>query len=88
MGLYKEEVEAAIAYDKEAVRRRGIHAITNFDLAEYIDLLGAFCYAQCVLLQQAVLIITLPLVQIVLRTVCMIHCQVCDHINRACASFA
>ncbi|KAL3140248.1 hypothetical protein ABBQ38_004520 [Trebouxia sp. C0009 RCD-2024] len=41
LGLYKEEVEAAIAYDKEAVRRRGIHAITNFDLSEYIDLLDA-----------------------------------------------
>lgn len=40
LGLYKDEIEAAIAYDKEAVRRRGIHAVTNFDLAEYIDLLG------------------------------------------------
>ena len=53
LGLYKEEVEAAIAYDKEAVRRRGIHAITNFDLSEYIDLLGmqrfscVFLTAQC-----------------------------------------
>lgn len=47
LGLYKEEVEAAIAYDKEAVRRRGIHAITNFDLSEYIDLLGTFCCTQC-----------------------------------------
>ncbi len=36
-------MEAATAYDREAVRRRGIHAVTNFDLAEYIDLLGEFC---------------------------------------------
>lgn len=40
LGLYKDEIEAAIAYDKEAVRGRGIYAVTNFDLAEYIDLLG------------------------------------------------
>jgi len=41
--LYKEEIVAATAYDREAVRRRGIHAVTNFDLAEYIDLLGELC---------------------------------------------
>lgn len=40
LGLYKEEIDAATAYDREAVRRRGIHAVTNFDLSEYIDLLG------------------------------------------------
>ena len=40
LGLFKEEIEAATAYDREAVKRRGIHAITNFDLAEYVDLLG------------------------------------------------
>lgn len=60
LGLYKEEVEAAIAYDKEAVRRRGIHAITNFDLCEYIDLLGEFCYTRCVLLPQTLFRLTLP----------------------------
>ena len=40
LGLYKEEVEAAIAYDREAVKCQGILAVTNFDLAEYVDLLG------------------------------------------------
>lgn len=40
LGLYKDEVEAAKAYDREAVLRRGIHAVTNFDLSEYMDLLG------------------------------------------------
>lgn len=40
LGLYKDEVEAAKAYDREAVMRRGIHAVTNFDLSEYMDLLG------------------------------------------------
>ena len=40
LGLYKDEVEAAKAYDREAVLRRGIHAVTNFDLSEYMELLG------------------------------------------------
>ena len=34
-------MEAAKAYDREAVLRRGIHAVTNFDLAEYMELLGS-----------------------------------------------
>ncbi|KAL0023708.1 hypothetical protein WJX79_005686 [Trebouxia sp. C0005] len=46
LGLYKEEIEAATAYDREAVRRRGIHAVTNFDLAEYIDLLDEASIAE------------------------------------------
>lgn len=40
LGLYRDEVEAAKAYDREAVLRRGIHAVTNFDLSEYLELLG------------------------------------------------
>jgi hypothetical protein len=35
LGLYSSEVEAARAYDRESVARKGIHAITNFALAEY-----------------------------------------------------
>lgn len=50
LGLYKDEIQAAIAYDKEAVKRRGIHAVTNFDLSEYIDLLGMFPYTQYAML--------------------------------------
>ncbi|KAK9810015.1 hypothetical protein WJX72_003347 [[Myrmecia] bisecta] len=39
LGLFHTEVEAARAYDRESVLRKGINAITNFDLAEYLDLL-------------------------------------------------
>lgn len=39
-GLFNTEVEAAIAYDREAVKQRGIRALTNFDLMEYADLLS------------------------------------------------
>ncbi|DBA95939.1 hypothetical protein WJX77_004025 [Trebouxia sp. C0004] len=46
LGLYKEEIEAATAYDREAVKRRGIHAVTNFDLAEYMDLLDEASIAE------------------------------------------
>ena len=47
LGLFKDEIEAAIAYDREAVKRRGIHAVTNFDLSEYKDLLGNLSSLSC-----------------------------------------
>lgn len=40
LGLYEEEVDAAKAYDVEAIKRRGVGAVTNFDLSSYIDILG------------------------------------------------
>ena len=40
LGLFTTEVEAAQAYDRESVMRKGVHAITNFDLAHYTDLLS------------------------------------------------
>ena len=41
LGLYATEIEAAQAYDRESVSRRGLEAITNFDLGEYARLLSA-----------------------------------------------
>ncbi|KAK9825586.1 hypothetical protein WJX74_007950 [Apatococcus lobatus] len=41
LGLYEEEVDAAKAYDVEAIKRRGVGAVTNFDLSSYIDILDA-----------------------------------------------
>ena len=40
LGCFEEEIEAARAYDMGAVKLQGLHAVTNFDLAEYKDLLG------------------------------------------------
>ena len=40
LGLYEEEVEAAKAYDVEAIKRRGVGAVTNFNLMSYLDILS------------------------------------------------
>ncbi|GBF98599.1 hypothetical protein Rsub_11324 [Raphidocelis subcapitata] len=39
LGLFDEEVEAARAYDRAAVELKGLSAIVNFSLGNYIDLL-------------------------------------------------
>lgn len=39
LGLFDEEVEAARAYDRAAVEHKGLSAIVNFSLGNYIDLL-------------------------------------------------
>lgn len=40
LGLFTTELEAAQAYDRESVMRKGLDAVTNFDLSEYRDLLS------------------------------------------------
>ena len=40
LGLFAKEVDAAQAYDRESVSRKGLKAITNFDICEYLDLLS------------------------------------------------
>ena len=50
LGLYEEEVDAAKAYDVEAIKRRGVGAVTNFDLSSYLDILGMLqlgCRSPC-----------------------------------------
>ena len=40
LGLFTTELEAAQAYDRESVARKGIDAITNFDLSHYTEFLS------------------------------------------------
>ncbi len=39
LGLFTTELEAAQAYDRESVARKGVDAITNFDLSHYAEFL-------------------------------------------------
>lgn len=40
LGLFDSEEAAATAYDVEAVRTRGLAALTNFDMSRYLHLLS------------------------------------------------
>lgn len=38
--MYESEAAAARAVDRAQIQRRGIEAITNFPLVDYVDMLG------------------------------------------------
>lgn len=40
LGLFADEIDAAQAYDRASVAAKGLKAVTNFDISEYLDLLS------------------------------------------------
>jgi len=46
LGLWPTEVEAAVAYDVECVRQKGLEAMTNFDISSYSSVLAEHYEAQ------------------------------------------
>lgn len=48
LGLHESEVQAARAYDRAAIAQKGVAALTNFALAEYLDELSPELAAEAV----------------------------------------
>ena len=46
LGLWPTEIEAAVAYDVESVRQKGMDALTNFDISSYTSILAEHYDAQ------------------------------------------
>jgi len=46
LGLWPTEIEAAVAYDVESVRQKGMDALTNFDISSYTSVLAEHYDAQ------------------------------------------
>lgn len=41
LGLFTTEIDAAVAFDRASIMHRGLDAVTNFNVDNYTDLLGA-----------------------------------------------